>query len=86
MTVYLVDEPFVDVAVSYAAGDAGARLVLLQDAVYSATSVRTPAQLYVMEEDVMRRGLGSRIPSSVRIIGYEDLVAMMEEEKVVNFL
>jgi len=86
MTVYLVDEPFVDVAVSYAAGDANARLVLLQDAVYSSTKVRTPAELYVMEDDVARRGLRSRIPPSVSIIGYEDLVAMMEKEKVVNFL
>ena len=86
MTVYLIDEPFVDVALSFAAKDSGARIVLLQDAVYSSPTVREPAQVYVIDEDVARRGLNSRIPPAVHVIGYDGLVEMMEKEKVINFL
>ena len=86
MTVYLVDEPFVDVAVSYASGDDGARIVLIQDAVYASRTIRAPGPVYAIEDDVERRGLRSVLPSTVRAIGYEELVEMMETEKVVNFL
>ena len=86
MTVYLIDEPFVDVALSFAAEDSGARIVLLQDAVYSSPKVRAPGQVYVIDEDVARRGLKARIPPAVHVIGYDGLVEMMEKEKVINFL
>jgi sulfur relay protein TusB/DsrH len=86
MTVYLVDEPFIDVALSFAAKDSGARIVLLQDAVYSSRRVRSAGQICVIDEDVERRGLKAKIPPNVQVIGYDGLVKMMEEEKVVNFL
>jgi sulfur relay protein TusB/DsrH len=86
MTVYLVDEPFLDIALAYASLDKDARIVLLQDAVYSAREGKFGGSVFVVEDDVSRRGLKSRLPSSVRIIGYPDLVRMMEEERVVNFL
>lgn len=86
MTIYLVDEPFVDVALSYASKDSSARIVLLQDAVYSSGKVNTTGPVYVMEDDVARRGLKSRLPLNVHTIGYDELLEMMEKEKVVNFL
>ncbi len=86
MTVYLVDEPFVNLAASFAAKDERARLVLLQDAVYSTRRVHSPRPVYVLDEDVSRRGLESKIPPSVQVVSYDQLVKMMEEEKVVNFL
>ncbi len=86
MTIYLVDEPFVDTAVSYASLDSEARVVLLQDGVYSAARITTLKQVYVIEDDIARRGLGSTIPPRVHVISYDELVQMMKEEKVINFL
>ena len=86
MTVYLVDEPYLDAALAYAKMDGAARLVLLQDAVYAALTGRVQGEAYAIENDVSRRGLKARMPSSVKVIGYSDLVRMMEEDRVVNFL
>jgi sulfur relay protein TusB/DsrH len=86
MTVYLVDEPFVELAVSFAAKDELARLVLLQDAVYASRKPVSPRPVYVLDEDVSRRGLASKIPPTVNVVSFDQLVKMMEEEKVVNFL
>lgn len=85
MTVYLVDEQFYEDAVSYASRDTESKVVLLEDAVYFATRPAT-VPFFVMRDDAARRGLESKISSSVKIITYDDLVKMMEEEKVVNFL
>ena len=86
MTVYLADEPYLDIAVAYASADKAARLVLLQDAVYAALTGKVRDAAYVLEDDVARRGLKGKTPSSVSVIGYSDLLQMMEREKVVNFL
>jgi sulfur relay protein TusB/DsrH len=86
MTVYLVDEPFLEVALSYAAKDPEAKVVLLQDAVYSCMAVEGRGGVFVVADDVERRGLGGRMPAGVRTITYDELVAMMETERVVNFL
>lgn len=86
MTIYLIDEPYLEVALEYAKKDGAARLVLLQDAVYAALTGRVRGEAYVIESDVSRRGLNARMPSSVKVIGYTDLVQMMEKERVVNFL
>ena len=86
MTVYLVDEAFLEIALSYSALDKDARVVLLQDAVYHAVKGRAHGEVYVVEDDVARRGLRSRIDPSVHVIGYPELVQMMERERVVNFL
>ncbi len=73
-----------NVALSYSSSDS--RLVLLEDAVYAAAKGSIVGNVYVLSDDVNRRGLKSKIPSSVHIISYTDLVKMMETEKVVNFL
>jgi len=86
LTVYLVDEPYLDIGLAYARMDADARLVLLQDAVYAALAGRVQGEAYAIENDISRRGLNARLPSSVKVIGYSDLVQMMEKERVVNFL
>jgi len=86
LTVYLVDEPFVGIALAYAAKDDTAQIVLLQDAVYSSSLIHPSGSVFVVADDVARRGLNSRIPPSVHTISYDELVAMMERERVVNFL
>ena len=84
MTVYLVGDASLNVALSYSSPEA--HVVLLEDAVYAAVNGNLGANVYVVNEDVNRRGLKSKIPSSVRIISYSELVKMMKTDKVLNFL
>lgn len=86
MTIYLVDEPYADLALGYAANDPEARVVLIQDAVYLARSGTLKGRIYAIRDDVSRRGLGGSIDGSVKTIGYDELVAMMETERVLCFL
>lgn len=83
MVVFLVDEASYGIALSYSSPDT--KIVLLQDAVYHVTKGPQRGELYVLDDDVVRRGLDSKIPPAVHVIGYGDLVRMMEQEMVVNF-
>ena len=85
MTVYLVGELSYELSKSVASNDADARLVLLEDAVYHATREQS-GQLYAVTDDVERRGLRLKLQPGIHLISYEQLVEMMEKEKVLNFL
>ena len=84
MAVFLVGEASLNVALSYSGPDS--RLVLLEDAVYATVKGEVGGNVYVLSDDVNKRGLKSKIPSSVHVISYSDLVKMMESERVINFL
>jgi len=86
MTVYLVDEQYLEIATAYARIEKDAQVVLLQDAVYAALSAKIPGNAFALRSDVSRRGLSDRVPKTVKVIDYPDLVQMMEKERVVNFL
>jgi len=86
MAIYLVDELFVDTAVSYASLDDDAQIVLLQDAVYAASKLTALKKVHVVKDDVTRRGLNSKIPAGIGVISYDQLVQMMKKDKVINFL
>lgn len=86
MTVYLTDEPFAEVALAYAAEDPTARVVLLQDAVYLTRGGNLKGEVYVIRDDVVRRGLSDSISSTVHVIGYDGLVDLMDKDRVVGFL
>lgn len=85
MTVYLVDEPSFELAKSIASEDSDAHLVLLEDAVYH-TTAEGNGKLYAITDDVDRRGLRSKLQSNIVLISYDQLVEMMEKERVVNLL
>jgi tRNA 2-thiouridine synthesizing protein B len=86
MTLYLVDEPFADIAFAYAAGDPSARIVLLQDGVYVARKGAFSGEVFFLADDAIRRGLGLPFPSNAHSIDFAQLVAMMETDRVVSFL
>lgn len=86
MTLYLADEHSLGAARAYASLDGGAKVFLLQDAVYGALKNDLPGEVYVLDRDVARRGLGNAIKPPVKVVGYADLVGMMEDESVVNLL
>ncbi len=81
-----MDEPFAAVGLAYAASDPEARVVLLQDAVYLACKDGMQGKIYVVRDDVTRRGLTGSIPAGVESIGYDRLVELMEKERVLCFL
>jgi sulfur relay protein TusB/DsrH len=86
VTILLVDEPFVKLALAYASGESESKVVLLQDAIYSAPRGEHAQEIYAIQDDASRRGLRDKLHSSVHVISYEKLVEMMEREKVINFL
>lgn len=86
MTLYLVDEPFANLAFAYAANDPAARVVLLEDGVYVAKRGAFKGEVYYIGGDAARRGLGDSFPGGAHSIGFDELIAMMETDKVVNFL
>jgi sulfur relay protein TusB/DsrH len=85
LTVYLIDEPFADVGLTYASEDSMAKVVLLQDAVYLARGA-LKGEIYVIRDDVARRGLEHSISPAVHVIDYLGLVDMMEKDRVIGFL
>jgi len=86
LTVYLVDETFANPAFAYAAKDPAAKVVLLQDGVYIAKRGAFKGEVYYIKEDATSRGLGDSFPAGAHSIDFDGLVAMMEADKVVNFL
>ncbi len=81
-----MDEPFAEVGLAYAGNDPGARIVLLEDAVYLACKMGLRGKVYALQDDVKRRGLSGSVVAGVEMIGYDKLVEMMEAERVVCFL
>lgn len=75
-----------DIAISYASRIKDSKIVLLQDAVYSAIKLGGSYPVYAIDVDILRRGLSGKVPQSVHVINYEELVQMMEKEKIINFM
>ncbi len=85
--LYLVDQPYGGNGVNLAVQDSDAVVVLIQDGVYLDVSGLSGAgrTVYAVKRDVERRGLESRVPSTVKRIGFDELVDLIEANKVVNF-
>ncbi len=86
LTVYLVAESLASAAFAYAAMDSGAKVVLLEDGVYIAKRGSFKGDVYYLRDDATSRGLADPFPPGAHAIDFDRLVAMMEAEKVVNFL
>ena len=85
--LYLIDQPIASGALALAASDSDAIVVLVQDGVYADLSdlIKNGRQVYAIERDIERRGLKSRIAASVKPIGFDKLVDLIVDHKVVNF-
>jgi len=85
--LYLIDQPIASGALALAAADSDAIVVLVQDGVYADLSSLTKSgrTVYAIERDIERRGLKSRIARSVKPIGFEALVDLIVDHKVINF-
>lgn len=85
--LYLVDRPFAGAALEFAADDADAIVVLIQDGVYADVSKLKAAarDVYAMSRDAERRGLGARLSPAIHQIGFDQLVDLIVGNRVINF-
>ena len=82
--LYLIHKKSSAEALALAQEDREAVVVLLQDGVYLDISSFNKAQVYALKWDVDIRGLNQRVPNTVKLISYHDLVDLMVANKVVN--
>ena len=85
--LYLVDKIYGKNGLRIAQDDADARIVLIQDGVYLNTSElgAKGTKVYAVAPDVQKRGLTGKLPASVEVIGYDQLVDLIVANKVINF-
>ena len=85
--LYLLGDKIIgSVGVEYAQMDAEAIVVLIKDGVYLDVEAFEGKKIYAMGEDVKRRGMDGRLKDKAEIIGYDKLVDLILENKVVNFV
>ena len=82
--LYLIHKKSSAEALALAQEDREAVVVLLQDGVYLDISSFNKAQVYALKWDVDIRGLNQRVPNTVKLISYHDLVDLIVANKVVN--
>jgi len=73
------------IGLQYAQMDSDAIVVLIKDGVYLDTEAVKDKKIYAIDEDVKRRGMGDRLKDTADIIGYDELVDLVFENKVANF-
>ena len=85
--LYLLGDKIVgSVGVSYAQMDAEAIVVMIKDGVLLDIDAFQGKKIYAMDDDVKRRGMEGRLKDKAEIIGYDRLVDLILENKVVNFI
>lgn len=80
--LYLIDEPMADIGLRTAADDPDATVVLIQDGVFLSPDLGS--ELYAVEKDVDVRGVD--LPDEIERITYGDLIEMIVENEVKNFV
>jgi sulfur relay protein TusB/DsrH len=85
--LYLLGDTIIGpVGLKHARKDADAIIVLIKDGVFLNTQPVQDKKIYAVDEDVKRRGMGARLKDKAEIIGYDKLVDLIMENKVVNYV
>lgn len=84
VNLYLIPGKLGAEALALAQEDKGAQVVLLQDGVYLDAAAFRNAQVYAIKWDADIRGLSHRLPASVKLISYHELVDLIVANKVIN--
>lgn len=84
--LYLIDLPAEQTGLELARLDAEAKIVLIQDGVYLGTRDLGSGPVYAVKKDVEKRGVAGRLPKNVQVIDYGELVDLIVENKVINFV
>ncbi len=86
MAVYLLDKRYTELGLDLASRDENAKVVLLQDGVYLGVSpVEGKMEVYYVENDLAKRGI-DKLPGGARMINYDELIDLIEQEKVYSFI
>jgi sulfur relay protein TusB/DsrH len=80
------DKTLGPVGLQYAQMDPDAKVVLIKDGVYLDIEGVQDKKIYAIDEDVKRRGMADRLEGKADIIGYDELVDLVFENKVANFV
>ena len=84
--LYLLGDKVTGVqGLKYAQMDAEAIVVLIKDGVYLDIAPVQDKKIFAMDDDVKERGMEERLKDQAKIIGYEQLVDLVLENKVANF-
>ena len=84
--LYLLGDKVTGVqGLKYAKMDAEAIVVLIKDGVYLDIAPVQDKKIFAMDDDVKERGMEERLKDQAKIIGYEQLVDLVLENKVANF-
>lgn len=74
------------VGLQHARMDPDAIVVLIKDGIYLDTKAVQGKKVYAIDEDVKRRGMADRLKDKAEIIDYGELVDLVFENKVANFV
>lgn len=85
--LYLINKTYGENGLKLAKLDAGAQIVLIQDGVYLDVRrfVGSKVKVYVVRNDVEKRGLVDRVHEDMELIDYGQLVDLVVQNKVINF-
>jgi tRNA 2-thiouridine synthesizing protein B len=87
MGLYLIDKPYGENGLALAEIDNDAKIVLIQDGVYlNVKRFANKKEIYAVENDLKKRGLLDVLPSYIKRINYSQLVDLIAENKVFNFV
>lgn len=85
--LYLLGDKIIGpVGLRYAQSDPDGIIVLIKDGIFLNTEAVKGKKIYAIDVDVERRGMQRRLQNRVEIIGYDKLVDLVLENKVVNFV
>ena len=85
--LYLINKGYGENGLKLARLDANAQIVLIQDGVYIDVRrfVGSKVKVYVVRNDVEKRGLVDRVHEDMELIDYDRLVDLIVQNKVINF-
>ncbi len=85
--LYLLGDTIIGpVGLQYAQMDSDAIVVLIKDGVFLDTQPIQDKKVYAIDIDVERRGVGERLSGKAEVIGYDQLVDLILDNKVANFV
>lgn len=85
MALYIFDKPYCDNGIPYVQMDEEGKVLLLQDALFLDIEKIPSKEVYAIDKDVEKRGLGSILQERVKRISYEQAIDLIAENKVINF-
>jgi sulfur relay protein TusB/DsrH len=88
MALFLIDKNLSQMGLLLAKTEENARVVLIQDGVFievSRDDFLPGTEIFYVENDLAKRGI-ENIPEGSRMINYDELIDLIENEKIYNFI